>query len=165
VLDFDVDQDINFLVMDYISGPSLRSYLEQRVTLTPVEALRIASQITDALQFAHERGVIHCDLNPANVMFQDDTRQQIMLTDFGIARLMDSSGSAQTSTLIGTPTYMSPEAAQGQPLDGRADLYSLGVMLYEMITGKVPYVGNTPITIAIMMPLRCARRSRRLWPS
>jgi len=149
VLDFDVDRGVNFLVMDYVSGPTLRIYLDQRRTLAPIEALRIASQITDALGYAHARGIIHCDMKPANVMFLDESRKQIVLTDFGIARLLDTSGSAQTSMQIGTPTYMSPEGVENKPIDGRADLYSLGIILYEMVTGKVPYEADTPISVML----------------
>jgi serine/threonine protein kinase/anti-sigma-K factor RskA len=149
VLDFDNLDGTQFIVMDYISGPSLRSYLTQKVRLPPQEALRIAIQILDALQYAHERGVVHCDLNPANVMFQDETCKQVVLTDFGIARLMDSTGQAQTSTVIGTPAYMSPEALDGRPFDGRTDLYALGVMLYEMVTGDQPYIGDTPVSVIL----------------
>src|SRR4030067_3315578 len=149
ILDFDIVDGTHFLVMDFVSGSSLDASLEMRKTLTPMEALRISSQIANALQYAHVKGVVHCDLKPANVMFSDATYQQVVLTDFGIARILDSSGQAQTSTGIGTPTYISPEAAQGLPLDGRADIYSLGVMMHEMVTGEPPYVGEPPLSVMI----------------
>lgn len=147
ILDFDIVEGTHFLVMDFVSGPSLATYLDMRKSLLPVEALKISSQITSALQYAHGKGVVHCDLKPANVMFQDETHQQVVLTDFGIARMLDATGQAQTSTVIGTPSYISPEAAQGQPLDGRADIYSLGIMMYEMVTGAPPFVADTPLSV------------------
>lgn len=147
ILDFDIVDGTHFLVMDFVSGSSLSAYLEMRNSLSPSEALMLSSQIASALQYAHVKGVVHCDLKPANVMFLDSTYQQVVLTDFGIARLLDSSGQAQTSTIIGTPSYISPEAAQGHPLDGRADIYSLGVMMHEMVTGEPPYVGETPLSV------------------
>ncbi len=147
ILDFDIVEGTHFLVMDFVSGSSLGEYLEMRKSLSPAEALSISSQIASALQYAHVKGVVHCDLKPANVMFQDATFQQVVLTDFGIARILDPTGQAQTSTVIGTPTYISPEAAQGLPLDGRADIYSLGVMMHEMVTGEPPYVGETPLSV------------------
>ncbi|MEW5870667.1 MAG: serine/threonine-protein kinase [Chloroflexota bacterium] len=149
VMDFDIVGETHYLVMDFISGPSLEMYLERRRPLPPEEALRLTSQIVRALQYAHEQGVVHNDLKPANVMFQDNTAQQLVLTDFGIARLVDTSGVAQSSTIIGTPAYMSPEAVQGKPLDGRSDLYSVGVMLYEMLTGEQPYQGDTPVSVIL----------------
>lgn len=148
VLDFDIVDDTHFLVMDYVAGPTLGEYLESRRKLPLEEALRITSQIADALNYAHEKGVFHCDLKPANVMFLDQTYAQVVLTDFGIARLADAvSGMAQTSTVIGTASYMSPEQAQGMPLDGRTDIYSLGIMLYEMVTGNQPYEGDSPVSV------------------
>jgi tRNA A-37 threonylcarbamoyl transferase component Bud32 len=150
VIDFDIVDGTHFLVMDYVGGPSLENYLDERKTLPPREALRISSQIANALDYAHEKGVIHLDLKPANVLFQDKTYKQVVLTDFGIARILDASGHAQTSTVIGTPSYISPEAAQGQPLDGRADIYSLGVMMFEMVTGEPPFVAETPLSVMMM---------------
>lgn len=148
VLDFDIVDDTHFLVMDYVAGPTLGEYLENRGKLPLEDALRITSQIADALNYAHEKGVFHCDLKPANVMFLDQTYAQVVLTDFGIARLADAvSGMAQTSTVIGTASYMSPEQAQGMPLDGRTDIYSLGIMLYEMVTGNQPYEGDSPVSV------------------
>lgn len=149
VLDFDIIDGTNFLVMDYVEGMALRQHLARKQRLSPEETLRIAAQVLDALQYAHERGVVHCDLSPGNVMFSDDTCQQVLLTDFGLARLMDSSGQAQTSTVIGTPAYISPEALASQPFDGRADLYALGVMIYEMLTGTPPFTGDTPVSVIV----------------
>lgn len=149
VLDFDILDGVNFLVMDYVSGPTLRKYLNTRRRLSLHETLIITRQILEALQYAHEKGVIHCDLNPGNVMFLDQSCRQVVLTDFGLARLLDVSGKAHTTTLIGTPAYMSPEALESKPLDGRSDLYSLGVMLYEILTGEQPFTGDTTVAVIV----------------
>ena len=104
-------------------------------------------QIASALEFAHKHGVIHRDLKPANIMFRDTGTP--VLTDFGIARMQDASATrlTQTGMLVGTPTYMSPEQINGAAVDGRADLYSLGILFYELLTGNAPFRGDTPIAV------------------
>ena len=151
IIDVGVEKDIYYTVMDYVQGGTLGDYLKDRQIVPPEEALRLGAQLTDALCFAHREGIVHRDIKPANILFVDDSYSQAVLTDFGLARLRDDSASSLTITgaLVGTPTYMSPEAVQGEPCDGRADIYSLGVVLYEMVTGKPPYTANTPYSMMI----------------
>ncbi|MFN8490658.1 MAG: serine/threonine-protein kinase [Caldilineaceae bacterium] len=149
VIDFDQEADVHYMIMDYIQGGTLAAYLKDRRLLPVTAALRIGAQLADALAYAHAQGMIHRDIKPANVMFTDATHTQAVLTDFGLAHLCDSNEARLTMTgaMVGTPTYMSPEAVRGEPCDERSDIYSLGVVLYEMVTGKTPYVANTPYSM------------------
>jgi serine/threonine protein kinase len=127
--------------------------LTQRIRgggLTPQEAMRVTREIADALAYAHEQGFVHRDIKPDNVLFRERDDAAI-LTDFGIAKSMnnDANQLTQAGSTVGTPKYMSPEQARGQRLDGRSDLYSLGVMLYEMLTGLPPYQAQEAVTLAI----------------
>ncbi len=152
VIDFDVEADIYYMVMDFIEGGTLQEYLKGKSPLAMEEAVEITMQLADALAYAHERNMVHRDIKPGNVMFMDMAHTHALLTDFGIARLLDDQFAHLTMTgaSVGTPTYMSPEAALGEvPPDGRADIYSLGVMLFEMVTGRAPYIAETPF--ALMM--------------
>jgi len=145
VIDFDVEADVYYMVMDYIQGGTLDEYLQRKGTLPTDEAVRITLQLADALAYAHQRGMIHRDIKPGNIMFMDDAHTHALLTDFGIARLLDEQQQmTMTGALVGTPNYMSPEAARGEPCDARADIYSLGVVLYELVTGRTPYAADTP---------------------
>ena len=145
VIDFDVEADVSYMVMEYIQGGTLDSYLKQKKVLPVDEAVRITLQLADALAYAHQRGMIHRDIKPGNILFSDESHSHALLTDFGIARLLDEQKQmTMTGALIGTPNYMSPEAARGEPCDARADIYSLGVVLYEMVTGRTPYAADTP---------------------
>jgi serine/threonine-protein kinase len=129
--------------MAYVDGGSLRDLVAQG----PVEAeyaISIASQLADALDHAHQRGLVHRDVKPNNVLMSRDGRP--MLTDFGIAKaLHESTGLTRTGTSIGTPEYMAPEQIQGQKVDGRTDIYALGIVLYEMLAGWVPFSATTPV--------------------
>ncbi|MCB8962274.1 MAG: protein kinase [Ardenticatenales bacterium] len=147
ILDFDNAGDIYFMVMDFIEGPTLQSYLEKHAPLSAMQSLQITRQLASALAYAHHRGTVHRDIKPGNVMFTDESCKDVVLTDFGIARLMDGANLTMSGTISGTPSYMSPEAAQGARVDDRADIYSLGVILYEMVTGRTPYEGDTPIAV------------------
>lgn len=145
VIDFDVEADVSYMVMEYIQGGALDGYLKQKKVLPVDEAVRITLQLADALAYAHQRGMIHRDIKPGNILFSDESHNHALLTDFGIARLLDEQMQmTMTGALIGTPNYMSPEAARGEPCDARADIYSLGVVLYELVTGRTPYAADTP---------------------
>ncbi len=140
---FDLGQadGIKFITMEYIEGENLQSVLRRKKKLDPAEAANILAQVCRALEAAHNEGVIHRDLKPQNIMLDKTGRAYVM--DFGIARSMLGAGMTQTGALIGTPDYMSPEQAKGQKLDARSDLFSLGIIFYEMLSGKVPFDADT----------------------
>src|SRR5213593_469557 len=137
---------LNYFVMKYISGTSLEDLLDKKEPLAMPELQRILWEAACALGHAHQRGVVHRDVKPANIMFDHDGR--VMLTDFGISKaLQAATGFTATGMIIGTPHYMAPEQAKGQAVDGRADQYSLGVVAYRMITGQLPFSGDSVHTI------------------
>ncbi|MCP4593240.1 MAG: serine/threonine protein kinase, partial [bacterium] len=133
----------HYLVIEYVAGGSLQDLLEQQGRLPIERVLEISLDLADALTRAHRLGIIHRDLKPANVLLAEDSTPR--LTDFGIAQVADSPRLTQTGMLIGTIDYLSPEACQGEPLDGRADIWAFGVMVYEMLTGQRPFTGETLI--------------------
>jgi serine/threonine-protein kinase len=141
------DGDDPFIVMQYIEGRTLADFLASGNTLPVAKATEIAQEIAEALAAAHAHGVIHRDIKPANVMV---TREgKVLVMDFGIARMITGPETApQTSAVLGTASYLSPEQAQGQAVDARTDIYSLGVVLYEMLAGRPPFTGDSPMAIA-----------------
>lgn len=149
VIDFDVDGDLNYMVMEYIQGGTLKDYLIQKGVLKPYEMLVISKQLADALAYAHDHGMVHRDVKPANVMFTDKSYSHTVLTDFGIAKLVDATNLTASGMMVGTPTYMSPETGRGENVDTRADIYSLGVMMYEMVTGSPPFVADAPYAVIL----------------
>src|SRR5213595_2562997 len=137
---------LNYFVMKYVSGTSLEDLLDQKQPLPVPEIQRILWEAACALGHAHQRGVVHRDVKPANIMFDHDGR--VMLTDFGISKaLQAATGLTATGMIIGTPHYMAPEQGKGAPVDGRADQYSLGVVGYRMITAELPFAGDSVHTI------------------
>src|SRR5579859_2818919 len=142
---FDLGQSggIKFITMDFVEGQDLRALLLERGKLPPEQAARVMLQICRALEAAHSEGVIHRDLKPQNIMVTPEGRVYVM--DFGIARSAHLPGMTQTGALIGTPEYMSPEQARGEKLTERSDLFSLGVIFYELLTGKSPYPADAPL--------------------
>ena len=147
VYDSGTDGDTPYIVMQYIEGRTLADFLGSGKTLPPAQAAKIAQEIAEALGVAHAHGVIHRDIKPANVMITRDGK--VLVMDFGIARLISGPETApQTSAVLGTASYLSPEQAQGQPVDARSDIYALGVVLYEMLTGRPPFTGDSPMAIA-----------------
>lgn len=146
VYDFGEHEGIPFIVMRYLAGGSLRDQLNDG--LPPLKDLRRPiEQLCSALDFAHGEGIIHRDLKPSNVMLDD--HGNAYLSDFGIAQIMQDAGRLTGSAVIGTPAYMSPEQAEGRPLDARSDVYALGVVLFEMITGREPYQADTPMAMLL----------------
>jgi serine/threonine protein kinase len=144
---YDVGQDGNnyYFVMAYLPGPSLKQLITQRGRFAAVDAVRVLRQLADALDYAHGRGLIHRDVKPANVMF--DERGQAVLTDFGIAKAAEESRLTATGSSIGTPHYMAPEQITGSPVDARTDQYSLGIVAFELLTGRVPFDADTTTAI------------------
>ncbi len=151
IYDFFTVGDTYYMVMELIKGPTLQARLRKIKAKSqpfgPAETAKIFTPLASAIDYAHSRGMIHRDLKPSNIMFTADG--QVVLTDFGIARIMGGTQHTITGAVIGTPVYMSPEQAQGQHVDKRSDIYALGAILYEMVTGHVLFEGDTPI--AIMM--------------
>jgi beta-lactam-binding protein with PASTA domain/tRNA A-37 threonylcarbamoyl transferase component Bud32 len=147
VYDSGTDGDTPYIVMEYVEGRTLAEFLGAGKRTPPMQAAQITHGIAEALAAAHAQGVIHRDIKPANVMV---TREgKVLVMDFGIARLISGPETApQTSAVMGTASYLSPEQAQGQPVDARTDIYSLGVVLYEMLTGRPPFTGDSPMAIA-----------------
>jgi serine/threonine-protein kinase len=136
-----------YIAMEYAPGGTLEDVVLEDGALPPYKAVEVASQIAEALRFAHERGVIHRDIKPQNILLS--ALGDAKVTDFGLARAAYSTSLSQTSLVLGTASYMSPEQAMGGPVDPRSDLYSLGVVLYEMLTGELPYEGDSSVTIAV----------------
>ena len=146
VYDWGQEDDTSFIVMEYVNGQTLRDLVNKYRTLPPMEAARIAADIADALEFAHRNGVIHRDVKPGNVLITPEGG--VKVTDFGIARAESSDTLTKTGAVLGTATYFSPEQAQGLALDGRSDVYALGVVLYEMLTGVAPFTADSPVSVA-----------------
>jgi eukaryotic-like serine/threonine-protein kinase len=139
IYDFGEEGDLAYMAMELLEGEELRTRMLERGIPTR-EAIDIAEQVADALGFAHERGVVHRDIKPSNIMLMPRGRVKIM--DFGIARVRVSDLKTQTGTRLGTPKYMSPEQAMGKPTDHRSDIFSLGIVLYEMLTRSTLFVGS-----------------------
>src|SRR6058998_4226121 len=135
-----------YIAMEYLPGKTLKDVIREEAPLDQLRAIDYAIQILHAASFAHRRGVVHRDIKPHNVIVGGDGRLKV--TDFGIARA-GASEMTETGSIMGTAQYLSPEQAQGAPVDPRSDLYSLGIVLYEMLTGHVPFTGDTPVEIAM----------------
>lgn len=146
VLDFGERQKIAYLVMEYVGGETLQTKLGRPMDLA--RALRIAAQVASALDYAHSHGVIHRDVKPSNILLARD--DWALLSDFGIAKALQSATAlTQTGMFIGTPEYMAPEQGQGREVDARCDIYALGVVLFEMLAGRPPFTGDTPISVML----------------
>jgi serine/threonine protein kinase/tetratricopeptide (TPR) repeat protein len=145
--DFSEEQGTPFITMEYIQGEDLKSIIRMVGKLSPAQALFIAGQVCAGLAEAHRLGIVHRDLKPRNIIINREGNARIM--DFGLARSLGEKGLTDGSALIGTPEYMSPEQAEGTPADARSDIYTLGVVLFEMLTGKVPFEGDSALSIAL----------------
>lgn len=136
---------LHFVSMEYFLGTNLKDYIRQRETLSIMQAYNIASQICDGLDAAHRQGIVHRDLKSQNIII--NTANEIKIIDFGLAYTAQLEGLTATGLIMGTPEYMAPEQVSGKKVDERADIYSLGVILYELFTGKVPFTGDSAIAI------------------
>lgn len=138
--------DVHYIVMEYVEGRTLRDIIHQEGPLLPERATEVASAVAAALAAAHEGGLVHHDIKPGNIMI---TRNgEVKVVDFGIARTSSGDTITQTASILGTASYLSPEQAQGESVDSRSDIYSLGCVLYEMLTARAPFTGDSPVSIA-----------------
>jgi WD40 repeat protein len=163
VYDFGEDKGVHYLVMRYVDGGTLAALLGGG-RLSIERAIQVVSQIGEALGYAHQHGVIHRDIKPANVLIGSDGN--IFLSDFGIAKVVEATlHLTGEGYMIGTPTYMAPEQVQSQPVDARTDIYALGILLYQAVTGEVPFVADTAISMALMHVHASPRPPRQLNPA
>ncbi len=146
IYDWGLDDETYYIVMEFLRGTDLKTAIQERGAINQRKAAEIGSQVAQALSVAHAGGVIHRDIKPQNIMIQPDGNIKVM--DFGIARAGDA-GLSQTATVLGTAHYVSPEQAQGKELTGASDIYSLGVVLYEATTGKLPFDGQDAVSVAV----------------
>ncbi|MBN1265861.1 MAG: serine/threonine protein kinase [Anaerolineales bacterium] len=149
VHDFDVENETFYMVMEYVEGQTLKDRIQQVSALGEYmpfeEILSLFQQVSSALDYAHSQGLIHRDIKPSNILL--DKTHQAFLTDFGIAHIVSDSQFTVTGTLVGTPAYMSPEQGKGEKVTSISDIYSLGIILYQLLTGRVPYDADTPLAV------------------
>ena len=146
--DVGFDQGYHYIVMEYIEGETLKEYINRHERISIDNAVKFTIAIAEGLEHAHAMGIVHCDIKPHNVLITKQGR--IKVTDFGIARAMNAGTTMMyTNSIMGSAHYLSPEQASGKPVNGSTDIYSLGAVLYEMLTGRVPYEGETPISVAL----------------
>ncbi|MBQ7002419.1 MAG: Stk1 family PASTA domain-containing Ser/Thr kinase [Oscillospiraceae bacterium] len=162
VYDVGFSDKIQFIVMEYIDGITLKEYIENEKVLTWKDSVHFIIQILRALQHAHDRGIVHRDIKPQNIMLFTDGTIKVM--DFGIAKFAREEGRTATDQAIGTVHYISPEQARGDVTDEKSDIYSVGVMLYEMLTGQKPFDTDNPVTVAVMHMQNTPERPRAINP-
>ena len=163
IYDVSVRDDLKYIVMERVDGITLKNYMNSRGPLPPKEIMNYTAQILRALDHAHSKGIIHRDIKPQNIMLLKNGK--IKVTDFGIAKLPNAETVTMTDKAIGTVYYISPEQASGKKIDPRSDIYSLGVVMYEMATGKLPFVADSPVSVALMQVNNQPRPPRELLPS
>lgn len=146
---YDVGKELNrhYIIMEYVSGETLKDKIQREGALPVEESLRIVREIAEALEHAHQNNLVHCDIKPHNILIAKSGRLKV--TDFGIARAVTSTTMTYSGTIIGSVHYFSPEQAKGGIISTKSDIYSLGVVLYELLTGTVPFTGETPVSIAL----------------
>jgi serine/threonine-protein kinase len=147
LLDVGVEGDYRYLVAEYVSGSTLKEIIQQKGHINTTTAIQITVRILSALQHAHDNGIIHRDIKPQNVLVNADGH--VKVADFGIARMTNAFTISKGDTVVGSVHYSSPEQASGSVVEASSDIYSTGVVLYEMLTGRVPFVGDTPVSVAM----------------
>ena len=160
--DLNKENEKYYITMEYVPGEDLKSFIRRSRQLSINGAVSIASQVCEGLIEAHKHGVIHRDLKPSNIMIDRDGNVRIM--DFGIARSLKSKGITGAGIMIGTPEYLSPEQADGEDVDSRSDIYSLGVILYEIVSGQLPFQGDTPLSLAVKHRIEKPKNPRTINP-
>ena len=165
IFDFETIDGHPYIVMEYLKGPTLASYLrylhQRKKRIPPDQVARLLNELSTALDYAHKQGVVHRDIKPGNVMLHSKTDDipldkplttdvEAVITDFGLVRIMNTASQTASGTVSGTPAYMSPEQARGDPTDHRTDIYSLGIVLYEMLAGRVPFEADSTLTVLHM---------------
>lgn len=162
VYDVSFGEKLQYIVMEYVDGITLKEYIQKQNAITWNEALFFTTQILKALQHAHDKGIVHRDVKPQNIILLSNGN--IKVADFGIARFSRSDTKTLTDTAIGSVHYISPEQAKGEFTDERADIYSVGVVLYEMLTGKVPFEADNPVSVALMQLQKDAKKVTEINP-
>lgn len=147
IYDVGCDGDIHYIVMEYVEGETLKQYIQSHPNIPIDTAVRIAISIGNALEEAHANGIIHCDIKPHNILLT--TNGKVKVTDFGIARAINSSTVIDKQSILGSVHYLSPEQAAGDKITAKTDIYSLGIVLYEMLTHHLPFEGETAVSIAL----------------
>lgn len=148
IYDVGYDENAHYIVMEYVRGETLKDYIEKHGHLPINTSIQISFDIGEALEHAHANGIVHCDIKPHNILVTETGR--IKVADFGIARAINSSSSTKDEkSVLGSVHYFSPEQGSGGKIDERTDIYSLGVVMYEMMTGVVPFEGDTAISVAL----------------
>ncbi len=158
--DLNKEEGTYYITMEFVDGEDLESFIRRSGQLTVGKAVSITNQVCEGLSEAHKLGVVHRDLKPSNIMIDKEGNARIM--DFGIARSLKAKGITGAGVMIGTPEYMSPEQVEGKEVDNRSDIYSMGVILYEMVTGKVPFEGDTTLSVALKHKTEIPKDPREL---
>lgn len=162
IYDVGSDDGLHYIVMELVPGEDLKRLIRRAAPLPPSVVIRLGREIASALEYAHRRGIVHRDVKPQNVLI--DPEGHARLTDFGIAQAADGAGLTQTGTVLGTAHYMAPEQARGRPASPASDIYSLGVVLYEMATGRLPFRGDSAVEVALRHVEEAPVPPRRLNP-
>ncbi|MCD2136614.1 Stk1 family PASTA domain-containing Ser/Thr kinase [Salinicoccus halitifaciens] len=147
VLDVDETDEYQLLVTEVVDGPTLKQYIKENHPISIEESVNLAVQILDGIEHAHNRGIIHRDIKPQNILLDGENR--VRITDFGIAKALSETRMTETNQVMGSVQYISPEQAKGQNTDERTDIYSFGIVLFELLTGEVPFSGETPVSVAL----------------